>query len=358
MDLGYANQSSELGVTINSNQTDGYAIRTDSDTKRGYENLTSNAYYKQKFSSSDIAMRYWRSEGKVEYLDFFLSPLDQDYLNESTAFEINNVISDQFKSKILLSHIKDDIKQNQSTDYVTSKRNVFDAQLDFSIEKHNIAAGIYISDEEAASFAWGSGYTEDTRSEEFFIQDSIIEGKHRVFIATRYIDHETFGDEIVWNAEYGFDLNDRISFSGSSGSGFRAPDATDRFGFGGNINLLPEESNDIQIDSENQLRNCCKRLRKKSIKYARFGGEDLRKEIEKLIIEIEEYKNLSTQPMKKKEKGKEKKGILDDDDYFMNQVIKEQKMYQIKQAIKQKKKNWHQKNLQLKKNSSSMLKKN
>ena len=103
-----------------------------------------------------------------------------------------------------------------------------------------------------------------------------------------------------------------------------------------NFNILPvEESKDIQIDSENQLRNCCKKLRKKNIKYARFGGEDLRKEIEKLIIEIEEYKNLSAQPMKKKEKGKEKKGILDDDDYFMNQVIKEKKMYQIKQAIKQ-----------------------
>ena len=249
IDLGYANQSSELGITVNSNQTDGYAIRTDSDTKRGYENLTSNAYYKQKFNDSDIAMRYWRSEGKVEYLDFFLSPLDQDYLNESAAFELNNVISDQLKSKILFSHIKDDIKQNQSTDYVASKRNVFDGQLDLSIEKHNIAAGVFISDEEASSFAWGSGYTEDTRSEEFFIQDSIIEGKHRVFIATRYIDHETFGDEVVWNAEYGFDFNDRISFSGSSGSGFRAPDATDRFGFGGNINLLPEESNDIQLSA-------------------------------------------------------------------------------------------------------------
>ena len=98
--------------------------------------------------------------------------------------------------------------------------------------------------------------------------------------------------------------------------------------------LTVEESNDIQIDSENQLRNCCKKLRQKSIKYARFGGEDLHEEIQKLIIEIQEYKNLSAPPpMKKKEK--EKKGILDDDDYFMNQVIKEKKMNQIKQAIKQ-----------------------
>ena len=75
-----------------------------------------------------------------------------------------------------------------------------------------------------------------------------------------------------------------------------------------NFNILPvEESKDIQIDSENQLRNCCKRLRKKSIKYARFGGEDLRKEIEKLIIEIEEYKNLSGSTNEKKRKGKGKK---------------------------------------------------
>ena len=99
------------------------------------------------------------------------------------------------------------------------------------------------------------------------------------------------------------------------------------------FNILPvEESNDITIESENALRNCCKKLRQKSIKFARVGGADLRKEIEKLIIEIQEYKNLSAPPKKKE---KEIKGILHDDDYFMNQIIKEKKMYQIKQAIRQ-----------------------
>ena len=58
-------------------------------------------------------------------------------------------------------------------------------------------AGVYISDEEAASFAWGSGFTEDTETKAFFIQDNIVEGKHRLFLAGRYIDHETFGDEFV-----------------------------------------------------------------------------------------------------------------------------------------------------------------
>tara|TARA_Y100000817_G_scaffold93591_1_gene72905 strand:- start:803 stop:1399 length:597 start_codon:yes stop_codon:yes gene_type:complete len=96
--------------------------------------------------------------------------------------------------------------------------------------------------------------------------------------------------------------------------------------------LQVEESNENTIESQNQLRNSCKKLRQKSLKFARVGGEDLRKEIEKLIIEIQEYKNLSAPPKKKE---KEIKGILHDDDYFMNQIIKEKKMYQIKEAIRQ-----------------------
>ena len=96
--------------------------------------------------------------------------------------------------------------------------------------------------------------------------------------------------------------------------------------------LQVEESNENTIESQNQLRNRCKKLRQKSLKFARVGGEDLRKEIEKLIIEIQEYNNLSAPPKKKE---KEMKGILHDDDYFMNQIIKEKKMYQIKEAIRQ-----------------------
>jgi len=96
--------------------------------------------------------------------------------------------------------------------------------------------------------------------------------------------------------------------------------------------LQVEESNENTIESQNQLRNRCKKLRQKSLRFARVGGEGLRKEIEKLIIEIQEYNNLSAPPKKKE---KEIKGILHDDDYFMNQIIKEKKMYQIKEAIRQ-----------------------
>ena len=252
-EMGYNNKITEFGVTVNSNKTDGYQIRSDSDIKRGYENLTSNFYIKRNIQDNELTLRHFRTNGKIEYLDFMLSPLDQDFINESLAIEFNSNSDSQINSKILISSIKDDIKQNQSTDYVYSKRNVFDGQVSYDTEYHNIIAGLYVSDEEASSYAWGSGFNEDTRSNAIFLQDSISEGKHRVFIAARYIDHVTFGNEMLWNAEYGFDINDRIAINGSTGHAYRAPDATDRYGYGGNIHLLPEISDDIQLNVEYRI---------------------------------------------------------------------------------------------------------
>ncbi len=252
-EMGYNNKITEFGVTVNSNKTDGYQIRSDSDIKRGYENLTSNFYIKRNIQDNELTLRHFRTNGKIEYLDFMLSPLDQDFINESLAIEFNSNSDSQINSKILISSIKDDIKQNQSTDYVYSKRNVFDGQVTYNTEYHNIIAGLYVSDEEASSYAWGSGFNEDTRSNAIFLQDSISEGKHRVFIAARYIDHVTFGNEMLWNAEYGFDINDRIAINGSTGHAYRAPDATDRYGYGGNIHLLPEISDDIQLNVEYRI---------------------------------------------------------------------------------------------------------
>ena len=252
-EMGYNNKITEFGVTVNSNKTDGYQIRSDSDIKRGYENLTSNFYIKRNIRDNELTLRHFRTNGKIEYLDFMLSPLDQDFINESLAIEFNSNSDSQINSKILISSIKDDIKQNQSTDYVYSKRNVFDGQVTYNTEYHNIIAGLYVSDEEASSYAWGSGFNEDTRSNAIFLQDSISEGKHRVFIAARYIDHVTFGNEMLWNAEYGFDINDRIAINGSTGHAYRAPDATDRYGYGGNIHLLPEISDDIQLNVEYRI---------------------------------------------------------------------------------------------------------
>ncbi len=240
----------EAGATINWQESAGYRLRTDSDIDRGYDNLSANVYGRRHSAIGDLTLRYWQASGNVEYLDFFLSPLDQDYRNQSAALELDREIDDRMQTKLVLSYTSDEIEQNQSADFVESHRYALDWQYDLDLGTHALSAGAFLADERASSRSFGSGFDEDTEYRAVFLQDGIAFGRHRAFVAARYSDYDSFGTELTWNAEYAIDLNHRWTLSAGLGHGFRAPDATDRFGFGGNVDLEPELSDDAQLGVE------------------------------------------------------------------------------------------------------------
>ena len=250
---GSHSENGEFGVAINWQNTDGFPTRIDSDLDRGYENLTANIYVQRRLGKNDISLRHWRAEGTVEYLGFSFStfqqdlPLDQDFKNTSTAIEILTPVADRGQSKLLLSHIVDDITQNQSDDFVESRRTSLDWQYSFAAGNHTWVGGIYLVDETARTLSFGTGFEEDTSVKAVFVEDLWSAGRHRTFLAIRLTDHETFGNETTWNAEYAFDISDRWTLNAGIGHAFRAPDATDRYGFGGNPELMPEVADEMQL---------------------------------------------------------------------------------------------------------------
>jgi len=257
---GFASENGSVGGTLNWNTTDGYEIRTDSDIERGYDNLTANLYGTRKFSFGEIKLRHWQTGGTVEYLDFFLTPVDQDFDNQTTALEFGNDIGERGNSKLILSYMNDEIRQNQpetndksERDFVKSTRLALDWQYALDLGRHGLAAGLYLVEENARALSFGQGFDEDTSTSAFFLQDSIDYGRHRGFLAARFTDHETFGDNVTWNAEYAFDFGDRLTLSAGLGTAFRAPDASDRYGFGGNIDLKAESAEEAQIGARLQL---------------------------------------------------------------------------------------------------------
>jgi vitamin B12 transporter len=244
---GIRGDDTEFGVTLNWQDTDGYAPRVDSDIKRGYDNLSVGLSASKEFSSSEISARHWQTEGKVEYLDFFLSPVDQDFKNSATALQLDSRFSAKGTGKFIVSHIADEIQQNQSPDFVKSERISLDWQYTHAIDNHTLTGGLYLVDENARSLSFGSGFDEDTTVRAVFVQDQLYFDRHRAFLAVRFSDHETFGGKTTWNAEYAFDMNDDWTINAGLGHAFRAPDATDRFGFGGNPNLNPEVAGNAQL---------------------------------------------------------------------------------------------------------------
>ncbi len=244
---GNHGSAGEFGVTLNWQETAGFAPRTDSDITRGYDNLSANIYASRRFGRSSISFRHWQTEGNVEYLDFFLTPADQDFHNTTTALELNSKLTSNGSSKLVLSYMQDDIAQNQVADFVESDRISFDWQYSHAFSRHTVTGGIFGIDESAATLSFGSGFDEETAVRAAFLQDQWSHGRHRSFMALRLTDHETFGNHTTWNAEYAFDISDGWSLRAGIGHAFRAPDATDRFGFGGNPDLKPELADEVQL---------------------------------------------------------------------------------------------------------------
>jgi vitamin B12 transporter len=244
---GNRGENGDFSVSVSYQDTEGFAPRTDSDIERGYDNLSVNLYGARSFGDSELSLRHWQTEGTVEYLDFFLTPVDQDFTNSTTALQLDNAIGARGTSKLIAAFMQDDIAQNQSDDFVKSDRVSLDWQYSHGFAEHTLTGGLFYVDENASSLSFGSGFDEQTAVRAIFIQDQWARDRHKAFVALRLTDHETFGNHTTWNVEYAFSLNADWTLNAGLGHAFRAPDATDRFGFGGNPDLDPEQADEAQL---------------------------------------------------------------------------------------------------------------
>jgi len=251
---GLATERLELDVGISWLDSAGFPTRTLDDTDRGYENLSASAQLRADLGPAEVALRHWRAEGTSEYSDFFLTPVDQDFENSTSALSVAWPLSAAARAEVGASRLEDRTRQNQSADYLRTVRDSVDAQLDWQASTtHGLAAGAMYSTERASSESFGDTMRADTDSFTVFAQDRIDAGRHRALVALGYTDHETAGDAVTWNVEYGYLLGGATQLYGLAGTGFRAPDATDRYGFGGNPALEPERSRSLEAGVRHRL---------------------------------------------------------------------------------------------------------
>jgi len=244
---GFGNENNQVGFTLDWQDTAGFPPRVGSDIDRGYDNLSLNVHAAHDIGDGEIGLRHWHAEGTVEYLDFFLAPVDQDFRNSVTAFQVDKQFSGRGTSKLIVSHMLDRIVQNQSDDFVESDRFSLDWQHTLAFTEHTVTAGLFAMQETAKTLSFGSGFEEDTDVAAVFLQDQWIRGRHRSFVAARLTDHEAFRTQTTYNVEYGYELTPDWTLRAGLGRAFRAPDATDRYGFGGNPDLDPEVADEFQV---------------------------------------------------------------------------------------------------------------
>ncbi len=247
LSLGQPLGDARLGVDLDWSRTDGFPTFRDDDIDRGYDNISANLNAAAAIGPGDLTLRHWQASGTTEYSDFFRIPVAQDYRNSVSALEFASPLGRFGESRVILSYLRDEIEQNESPDFVESERRTLDLQHSLALgEAHTLMGGAYLVEEDAASLSFGTGFDEGTSVRALFVQDYIDLGAHDVELAVRHTDHSDFGGETTWNAGYGYAISDRWRVSAGIGTAFRAPDATDRYGFGGNPELTPETATETQ----------------------------------------------------------------------------------------------------------------
>jgi vitamin B12 transporter len=236
--------------------SEGFPTRSGDDTDRGTENTSVTASAHAGVGGAILGIRGWYASGTTQYSDFFLLPLDQDFENMALAATAEFAPTDAWSSRLMLGHAEDNLEQNQSDDFFDTSRNTVDWQNDVTLSATNtLTGGVLWQDEDvdAVSFAIDQ-YAADTTTTQAYLQDQADFGPHRLLLGTAYTDHETFGGHVTWNVEYGYAYSSGALLTLSAGTGFRAPDATDRYSlFGGNPDLDPEESTSYELGYRQSL---------------------------------------------------------------------------------------------------------
>jgi len=253
-------QSADFDFGASWIDSNGFPTRTTDHTDRGFDNLSTSASLRGKVGDAELSLRNWNASGTTQYSDFFLTPVDQDFKDSTTAAAMSLPVTDRGRANVTLSHFDDRIDQNQppfpgaTNDYLRTKRDTADVSFDWTASPAQaLGAGAMYSREKASSSSYGSAFKADTRQLNLFLQDSIASGPHTALLALGYTDHETAGAAVTWNAEYGYAIDAKTRVYGLTGSGFRAPDATDRYGVGGNPDLKPEKSRNYELGVRHAL---------------------------------------------------------------------------------------------------------
>jgi vitamin B12 transporter len=272
----YTEGGTSVQGALNGQESAGFPTFVTDTLDRGYKNLSGTAAITTHVGDLELGARYWQATGATRYSNpnypppnytfAGFTPLDERFTNRLFAVHASGDINDAWHSRLTLSRVVDDLRQDQYDPYSVVPEGDFDHTSRDSLDWQNdvkipaaagttqtVTFGTILADERTNSLTDALGYSVGTNTQTYYLQDQIQKGPNRLLLAGGYVHHPAFGNHETWNAEYGYSLTADTLLTASAGTAFRAPSATERFGYGGAPSLLPESSRNFEVGLKSRL---------------------------------------------------------------------------------------------------------
>lgn len=252
----YSENGNSLSLYAQTGATSGIPVCDNGGPDRGFRQTTFNAKGSTHAGPVELSARIWNVQGRAEYMDYCgagNSPLSQDFHNQTLEGDIDFKPAAIWDSTFSISRMLDDIQQNEANflgdlDYVRTFRPQLDWHNVLQLGRANrFSFGLTGARDEVEALSFGTTIKNSESLFNAFVQDEFASGNHHALAAASFGHYGSFGDHASWNAEYGYDLFKSTRLIASAGTGFRAPKASERYGFGGNPDLKPEESRSYEL---------------------------------------------------------------------------------------------------------------
>ena len=245
--LNYMNHN--FSANVSRLESDSYRAKVTSSKKHAYDTTNLDLNYVMTIGQNEVSANYYKSTGNTEY-DSFGSNLNQNHRDNHFKFNINHMFTESYLD---LFYVKKTNEINQAassaTDYTHTKVNAFGFEYTFvGNESNHTLIGMDYSDEAMYELSYGTSFEHTNKNKQVYISSThSISEKFQTNFGIRAQNHSTYNNFTSGNVGVNYYLNPRFVISAALAKSFRAPDATDLFGYGGNNKLNPEESRTSEI---------------------------------------------------------------------------------------------------------------
>ena len=257
-EAGLGGSYNDLSYSFNasSKNTDGFsALKTNTGVKAdrdGYRNLSANGRISYNMTEKNkIGIQFFNSAGKVNF-DGSSSFNSFDKINQSSISVFSkNQINDVWSSDLTLSKGIDKYEDYYSSasdlSEIKSKQDQYSWQNNFKVNLGTFTVALDRLEQKISSTYDYQNTSRDSNG--YFLGYLNDIGAHSIQANLRLEDSTQYGKHTTGSMGYGYQFNDQWRATASYGTAFKAPTFNDVYapaGWGANINLKPEESENIE----------------------------------------------------------------------------------------------------------------